>query len=97
MISCCIFWSRRIGSDEDDEDEDETQSAEDLSETAVSRDAQKEQNAEDDKSAATKPGVEEVQDGGKEGASVTDEDKDKDEVEEAAAMNGEVSQGEGYV
>lgn len=50
-----ICFTRRIGSDEDDEGEDEVASNGDPSETAVSRDAEKEKSAESAEDDPQKP------------------------------------------
>ena len=47
-----MYITCRIGSDEDDEDADESQSAEDPSETAVSRDAMMERSHDTDEGMA---------------------------------------------
>ena len=91
-----FFYLFRIGSDEDDEDADETQSADDPSETAVSRDAMMERSL-DDGTVLSMPDEEtsnqdsNAEDADQGALSSTDTSQNTPRADDGPIMNGEAS------
>ena len=91
-----VFYLFRIGSDEDDEDADETQSADDPSETAVSRDAMMERSL-DDGTVLSMPDEEtsnqdsNAEDADQGALSSTDTSQNTPRADDGPIMNGEAS------